>query len=169
MRENPAFTVYVCWRAGCTSQLDRVHSTRWRGEDSRGCHPLAAITLCMITMLQPCVPGSRAVCLLMDNKLFRANRTTKVSSTSLAAFSSPSFPPLATFGTFIQFAKVDRPIPVLPLRVHTCVVLRDRARCHAASCALSVPWLCALDVTAAIWKQTLRCGAWFLASLTTTY
>lgn len=57
----------------------------------------------------------------MDNTLLRANRATKVSSTRLAAFATPCFPPLATFGTYIQFAKIDRSENVLPLRVHTCV------------------------------------------------
>ncbi|KEG12403.1 cytoplasmic l-asparaginase i-like protein [Trypanosoma grayi] len=36
------------------------------------------------------------VCILFDERLFRANRTIKISRSSLAPFDSPHFPPLAT-------------------------------------------------------------------------
>ena len=49
----------------------------------------------------PCVLESQ-VCLMMDNKLLRANRSIKISSQGLAAFASPCFPALATLGTQIQ-------------------------------------------------------------------
>ena len=35
------------------------------------------------------------VCLFFDGKLLRGNRSTKLSSSDLAAFDSPNFPPLA--------------------------------------------------------------------------
>jgi L-asparaginase len=42
------------------------------------------------------------VCIYFDYKLYRGNRTKKMSSTQFAAFSSPNYPVLATVGTQIQ-------------------------------------------------------------------
>jgi len=39
------------------------------------------------------------VCLFFNYKLFRGNRTTKVSAWDFAAFASPNFPPLATISS----------------------------------------------------------------------
>jgi L-asparaginase len=45
------------------------------------------------------------VCICFNDSLFRANRTVKVDSGSLAAFESPNFPALATLGTIINERK----------------------------------------------------------------
>lgn len=42
------------------------------------------------------------VCICFNDSLLRANRTVKIDSGSLAAFTSPNFPPLATLGAFIK-------------------------------------------------------------------
>jgi L-asparaginase len=42
------------------------------------------------------------VCIVFNDKVLRANRSVKVNSSSLDAFDSPNFPPLATLGTAIQ-------------------------------------------------------------------
>ena len=59
------------------------------------------------------------VCLFFNDKLLRANRSVKVSSTSLAAFDSPNFPPLATLSSYIE-ERQDLALPKSqsPLIVH---------------------------------------------------
>ena len=52
------------------------------------------------------------VCIFMDDSLLRGNRTVKVNSGGLDAFSSPNFPPLAMLETGIRFrpsAVLDQP------------------------------------------------------------
>lgn len=52
------------------------------------------------------------VCLFFNYKLFRGNRTTKVSASDFAAFASPNFPPLATISslkTHVSWDLVYRP------------------------------------------------------------
>lgn len=59
------------------------------------------------------------VCICFNDKLLRANRAVKVNSIGLNAFESPSFPPLATLGAFIQENKsLALPPAKNPLRVH---------------------------------------------------
>ena len=55
--------------------------------------------------------GSAQVCIFMDDSLLRGNRTVKVNSGGLDAFSSPNYPPLAMLETGIRF----RPSAVLDL------------------------------------------------------
>lgn len=45
------------------------------------------------------------VCIYFDSKLFRGNRTTKVSAEDFRAFSSPNLPPLAEAGINIRYAE----------------------------------------------------------------
>ena len=52
------------------------------------------------------------VCLFFNFKLYRGNRTTKVSADDFAAFASPNFPPLATISsltTLVNWTHVYRP------------------------------------------------------------
>lgn len=59
------------------------------------------------------------VCICFNDKVFRANRTTKVNSHALDAFDSPNFPPLATLGTSIsEQRELSRQQPRGPLKVH---------------------------------------------------
>lgn len=60
------------------------------------------------------------VCICFNDSLFRANRTIKVDSGSLAAFESPNFPALATLGSVIIERKdLALPQPRGPFRAHT--------------------------------------------------
>ena len=58
------------------------------------------------------------VCVCFNDKLLRANRSTKVNSVGLAAFDSPNYPALATLGVFF-FERKDlaRPQPKQAFRV----------------------------------------------------
>ncbi len=47
-------------------------------------------------------PVVREVCLYFEYKLYRANRTTKVSAEHFEAFASPNFPPLASSGVHLK-------------------------------------------------------------------
>ena len=61
------------------------------------------------------------VCLFFNYKLFRGNRTTKISASEFAAFCSPNFPPLATISslkTHVSWDIVYRPRHMEPFRVH---------------------------------------------------
>lgn len=62
------------------------------------------------------------VCLFFNFKLFRGNRTTKVSADEFAAFDSPNILPLATISslrTNVNWNLVYRPTNVNPLTLHT--------------------------------------------------
>ena len=48
-------------------------------------------------------PKVREVCLYFEYKLYRANRTTKISSEQFEAFDSPNYPPLAESGVHLTF------------------------------------------------------------------
>ena len=49
------------------------------------------------------LPKICEVCLYFEYKLYRANRTTKVSSEQFDAFSSPNYPPLGESGVYLNF------------------------------------------------------------------
>jgi lysophospholipase len=60
------------------------------------------------------------VCLFFNFKLFRGNRTTKVSADDFAAFNSPNFPPLATITsqkTNVAWGHVYRPTRMRPFAI----------------------------------------------------
>jgi lysophospholipase len=62
------------------------------------------------------------VCLFFNFKLFRGNRTTKVSADDFAAFASPNFPPLATITsqkTNVDWSHVYRPTRMHPFSIQT--------------------------------------------------
>ena len=60
------------------------------------------------------------VCVCLNDKLMRANRTVKMNSVGINAFDSPNFPPLATLGAFINERKeLAMPQPRGPFRVHS--------------------------------------------------
>ena len=64
------------------------------------------------------------VCLFFNHKLFRGNRTTKVSSSDFDAFASPNLPPLATIGsmrTHVNWHLVHRPTHIDPFSLQTNV------------------------------------------------
>ncbi len=48
-------------------------------------------------------PKVKEVCLYFEYKLYRANRTTKISSEQFEAFDSPNYPPLAESGVHLNF------------------------------------------------------------------
>lgn len=59
------------------------------------------------------------VCIVFNDKVLRANRSCKVNSSSLDAFDSPNFPPLATLGTSIhENSDLSLRQPRGALRVH---------------------------------------------------
>lgn len=61
------------------------------------------------------------VCVFFGSKLFRGNRTIKVSSASLDAFDSPNVPCLAKFGINVEidYRLIFRPCTVSKFTVHT--------------------------------------------------
>jgi len=67
-------------------------------------------------------PAVPEVALYFQNRLFRANRTTKRSAEELNAFRSYNYPPLAEVGVNIAFdPSAVAPAPAGPLRVHTAM------------------------------------------------
>lgn len=62
------------------------------------------------------------VCLCFNSKLFRGNRTTKVSASAFDAFASPNLPPLATItamDTNVKWDLVTRPTALQPFELQT--------------------------------------------------
>jgi 60kDa lysophospholipase len=62
------------------------------------------------------------VCLCFNSRLFRGNRTTKVSASYYDAFSSPNLPPLANItamDTDVAWELVYRPTELLPFSIQT--------------------------------------------------
>ena len=62
------------------------------------------------------------VCLFFNYRLFRGNRTTKVSANEFAAFASPNFPPLAAISslkTHVSWDLIHRPTHIEPFRVRS--------------------------------------------------
>lgn len=61
------------------------------------------------------------VCVFFGQKLFRGNRTIKVSSESLDAFDTPNFPPLGRVGINLEidYRQIYRPCTVDKFTVHT--------------------------------------------------
>ncbi len=53
------------------------------------------------------LPKVKEVCLYFEYKLYRANRTTKVSSEQFDAFSSPNYPALGESGVYLNFNNED--------------------------------------------------------------
>ena len=50
-------------------------------------------------------PIVKEVCLYFEYKLYRANRTTKLSAEQFQAFASMNYPPLAESGVHLKFSK----------------------------------------------------------------
>jgi lysophospholipase len=62
------------------------------------------------------------VCMFFNFKLYRGNRTTKVSADDFAAFASPNFPPLAVLQsqrTSVNWNIVEKPSRINPLSIQT--------------------------------------------------
>ena len=62
------------------------------------------------------------VCLFFNYKLFRGCRSTKVSASDFAAFSSPNFPPLgiiSSLRTHISWELIERPMHLEPFSIQT--------------------------------------------------
>lgn len=60
------------------------------------------------------------VCVFFNSKLFRGNRTIKISSASLDAFDSPNVSPIAKMGinTEVDYRTIFRPCTVDKFKVH---------------------------------------------------
>ena len=70
------------------------------------------------------------VCLFFNHKLFRGNRTTKISASDFAAFASPNFPPLATISslkTHVSWELIYRPIHIKTFSIQTSRATGDVA------------------------------------------
>lgn len=70
------------------------------------------------------------VCLFFNYKLFRGNRSTKISASDFAAFASPNFPPLATISslkTHVSWDLVHRPTHIEPFAIRTAQATGDVA------------------------------------------
>ncbi|XP_054721338.1 L-asparaginase 1-like [Uloborus diversus] len=61
------------------------------------------------------------VTILFNNKLFRGNRTSKISTSNLDAFNSPNLPPLAKMGIgiHVEWRNVYRPSSIEKFNVHS--------------------------------------------------
>jgi L-asparaginase len=66
-------------------------------------------------------PVVQEVCLYFENKLYRGNRTTKMSSEQFQAFDSPNYPILGTSGVHLRIREeyLWRPAPRKELKLHT--------------------------------------------------
>ncbi len=67
------------------------------------------------------IPVVQEVCLYFENKLYRGNRTTKMSSEQFQAFDSPNYPILGTSGVHLRISEeyLWRPVPRRELQLHT--------------------------------------------------
>ena len=67
------------------------------------------------------IPVVQEVCLYFENKLYRGNRTTKMSSEQFQAFDSPNYPILGTSGVHLRIREeyLWRPVPRRELQLHT--------------------------------------------------
>ena len=63
-------------------------------------------------------PSIQEVCLYFEYKLYRGNRTTKISAEHFNAFSSPNFPALAESGVHLNFNKIEQKTTTKKLLVH---------------------------------------------------
>lgn len=63
-------------------------------------------------------PIIQEVCLYFEYKLYRGNRTTKISAEHFNAFTSPNFPPLAESGVHLNFNNVEQTKNSKKLIVH---------------------------------------------------
>jgi L-asparaginase len=73
----------------------------------------------LVSIIFAAVSEFPEVCICFHDSLFRANRTSKVDSSSLAAFDSPNFPALATLGAFINERRdLALPQPRGPFHAH---------------------------------------------------
>jgi L-asparaginase len=63
-------------------------------------------------------PVIQEVCLYFEYKLYRGNRTTKISAEHFNAFTSPNFPPLAESGVHLNFNKIEQKTTSKRLAVH---------------------------------------------------
>ena len=63
-------------------------------------------------------PIIQEVCLYFEYKLYRGNRSTKISAEHLNAFTSPNFPALAESGVHLNFAAVEQRSTTKKLLVH---------------------------------------------------
>ncbi|PQJ68501.1 asparaginase [Polaribacter butkevichii] len=78
------------------------------------------------------VPVISEVCLYFEYKLYRANRTTKISSEQFEAFTSMNFPPLAESGVHLKFNEhlihqtknTEQPLVVRKELVEEVVILK---------------------------------------------
>ena len=66
-------------------------------------------------------PVVQEVCLYFENKLYRGNRTTKMSAEQFQAFDAPNYPALGTSGVHLKINReyLWRPVGRKKLKVHT--------------------------------------------------
>lgn len=70
------------------------------------------------------------VCLFFNYKLFRGNRSTKVSASDFAAFASPNLPPLAVISSskiHVEWGLIYRPAQIEPFSIQTSRAAGDVA------------------------------------------
>ncbi|MCA0349623.1 MAG: asparaginase [Flavobacterium sp.] len=63
-------------------------------------------------------PVIQEVCLYFEYKLYRGNRTTKISAEHFNAFASPNFPSLAESGVHLNFNRIEQKKTTKKLLVH---------------------------------------------------
>jgi lysophospholipase len=93
------------------------------------------------------------VCLCFNSRLFRGNRTTKVSASAFEAFGSPNFPPLATItamDTSVSWNLVTRPVTLEPFSIQTNLEI------HHVACLRIFPGIKAKMVDGVLRTEKLR-------------
>jgi 60kDa lysophospholipase len=93
------------------------------------------------------------VCLCFNSKLFRGNRTTKISASAFEAFGSPNMAPLATItamDTAVNWSMVARPTALQPFSIQTNLEI------HHVACLRIFPGLKAKMLDAVLQTEKLK-------------
>lgn len=93
------------------------------------------------------------VCLCFSSKLFRGNRTTKVSASAFEAFGSPNMPPLATITAMdmaVDWNMVARPTTLQPFSIQTNLEI------HHVACLRIFPGIKAKMLDAVLQTDKLK-------------
>lgn len=93
------------------------------------------------------------VCLCFNSKLFRGNRTTKISASAFDAFGSPNMPPLASItgmGTEVDWKVILRPTTLEPFRI------QKNLEIHHVACLRIFPGIKAKMLDAVLQTEKLK-------------
>jgi 60kDa lysophospholipase len=93
------------------------------------------------------------VCLCFNSKLFRGNRTTKISASAFEAFGSPNMAPLASItamDTAVNWSMVARPTALQPFSIQTNLEI------HHVACLRIFPGLKAKMLDAVLQTEKLK-------------